>query len=728
MKKILFVMAVALFSTVTLVGQSKISNYTASLIESRKSNAEFHRSPMAKTVKMVNGKEYVDCYVRFVGQIDEELLNAYGAKLHCRYDFINVATAAVPIDAIEPLSENENIKRVEAGMPVSTNMDLARVASNANGAMNGAAPLTKSYLGRGVVVGVVDRDMQLNHPAFWDASHSRYRIKRFWNENGTTGVNPSQFNYGSEYTDSAKILQVKYDTRQMTSGHATHVAGIAVGADRTQNYYGIAQESDIVFVSDDNALSTGIPDGIKYCFDYAKSVGKPCVVNVSMGSTLGPHDGTSIESQIIDGLVGPGYIAVGSAGNEADGDLHTGKLLDGVNDTSYITFVSFKNNPGYQYGYAYIDVYGEPNQVYTVQLVAYNKDAKECSYMSAPLACNGSGRISIKPDTVIDSYGRLKCNMFMAAETTDNGRGHISVTFNSVDSVPKRHNIGLRVVTNNPGFVHMWSYEKYSSFTNSNQSQIVGGDASYSVGEPMGVTDGVITVGSYVTRPGSSATKEGTISNFSSRGPTSDNRVKPDITAPGEFIWSAYPDLNVIKDGRSAQTTVGGETFYYGSMKGTSMSSPYCAGVIATWLEADPTLDPDDIRDVFAHSVILDEFTGDVSDKPNNTWGMGKINDYYGLLYILGQTTKTQDVFETGVLVAYPNPTSDILNIGLPVADENVTVAIYDLSGKCVYIENLDETSAGQNVEVSVSHLASGAYIVKVSGSKMNDTFKLIKE
>ena len=39
--------------------------------------------------------------------------------------------------------------------------------------------------------------------------------------------------------------------------------------------------------------NVNITDGIQYCFDYAESVGKPCVVNISLGSHLGPHDGTS---------------------------------------------------------------------------------------------------------------------------------------------------------------------------------------------------------------------------------------------------------------------------------------------------------------------------------------------------------------------------------------------------------------------------------------------------
>jgi serine protease AprX len=67
---------------------------------------------------------------------------------------------------------------------------------------------------------------------------------------------------------------------------------------------------------------------------------------------------------------------------------------------------------------------------------------------------------------------------------------------------------------------------------------------------------------------------------FSSRGPTADNRVKPDVCAPGWNITAAK----------------GGTTNQYTTMSGTSMSTPFVAGTAALMLDANPTLTPANIK------------------------------------------------------------------------------------------------------------------------------------
>ncbi|NPA91722.1 MAG: S8 family peptidase [Chloroflexi bacterium] len=98
------------------------------------------------------------------------------------------------------------------------------------------------------------------------------------------------------------------------------------------------------------------------------------------------------------------------------------------------------------------------------------------------------------------------------------------------------------------------------------------------IGSP-GCAREVITVGA--------TTDNDQVALFSSRGPTADGRVKPDICFPGEGIVAA----------RAQGTDMGTPVnTYYTAASGTSMATPHCTGAVALLLEAEPHLTPSDIK------------------------------------------------------------------------------------------------------------------------------------
>ena len=111
-----------------------------------------------------------------------------------------------------------------------------------------------------------------------------------------------------------------------------------------------------------------------------------------------------------------------------------------------------------------------------------------------------------------------------------------------------------------------------------------GPDAS-TVGSP-GCAKTVITIGA--------TTKTDQVAVFSSRGPTSDNRVKPDLCFPGGSIISCRAK------GTSMGTAINDS---YTQASGTSMATPHAAGACALLLQAKPGLTPQQVKDILMNTA-----------------------------------------------------------------------------------------------------------------------------
>lgn len=706
-----------------LSAQTKLSHRASALLVGVERNADLTHSPAKAFVKSVGETKMVDVYVHFNNGVDEALIARHGGRLLSRYDNMRVATALVPVDRLKSLSEESEVRLVELTEQLRPLMDRARTSANVNLAQLGVDPLPQDYYGRGVIVGVVDQEFQTNHINFYSHDRQRFRVKRFWNQNGS-GTRPQGYNYGAEYTDSASIIRAKYDvdSYSMTSGHATHVTGIAAGADHSKNYYGVAGEADLALVGT-TGESSSLVDGVQYIFNYADQVNKPCVVNISMGSYLSAHDGTSTMCRILDQMIRPGRLLVAAAANSGNSPMHIGQTFSAT-DTLLKTFVDLQMSD-YGYPYSMVDIWGDANLPYDVRFVVYDRTLGQEVYSTPYYAALADSTISVELDTTIRQRS-VQIELTVATgRSDDNNKGNVYLEYQA-EYLPSRYEFGI-VVRAQSGTVNMWTYEDLSLFSAKGRESDGwrDGDGDMTIGAEIGEVKKAITVGSYCSKSyGASSTED--ISYFSSRGPLADGTLKPEIAAPGEIIMSSVPDVDNRYIEHDEQTTVGGKTYYYGKMQGTSMACPFVTGVIALWLEANPALSYDDVIDVFAHTSIRDSHTG--SALPDNTWGYGKINAFQGLIYILGLNVGVHNPESPSVLSAFPNPTFADFNIVFTEADRDVTVTVYDLSGREVLYETFSRVMPGEQHTFSLSGVDTGVYMVSVRGAKINESLKVIKQ
>lgn len=576
----------------------------------------------------------------FINLNDEKALDqvrALGGKVFMTFD--GMATAEVPVASLRAVSELDDVSYVEMGAPVHLCMDVARDKSGIDMIhTNSKKELPIPYTGKDVVIGIIDTGLEYNHLAFRSADGKTSRVKRIWNQNGR-GNAPAKFGYGAEYVTENEIRAAQTDSP--TQYHGSHTTGIAAGGDKNTAYYGVAPDADIVFVSFGQS-TVDIPNAVQYIFDYAESVGKPCVINMSLGSHVGPHDGTSTLDRFFASVAAPGRIIVGSAGNEGMSKMHVAKTFTS-SDTQLKTLLgipmaSNKNTA--------VDIWGTLGTEFSVELVVTDNKGKILE-RSGAVSSTSTNAVSKVLSNNVDCY-------FHVAPSDDPYHGAPNMYIECyINSVGTTRNIGLIVTGQDGGTVNMWNLAGFE-FVSGGFRGWTGGDTACTVGEIGGVSDDVISVGSYNSRfafpiytdpsdqyytiegYGPDELPEGEISFFSSQGPTVDGRMKPDVLAPGALVISAMNRYNM--DSNSAGSMIDrtydsdGIDYYYNLNIGTSMSAPVVAGTMALWLQAKSDLTVQEARDVIRATSVLDSATG---AEPNNNAGYGKLDAYNGIKYVL---------------------------------------------------------------------------------------------
>lgn len=656
----------------------------------------------------------IDAFVKINDEAAKDKMKALGVQLRSALNS-NLLTVSMPITAVQAVAELPEVDNVQAGSEVKLLMDAARENAHVNDCHAMSAE-SGEYMGKGVVIGIVDNGFEYAHADFMNFDQTDTRIKRVWDQASNAGNSPSGYGYGTEYKSLAELSAVRYD---MTSTfHGSHVAGIASGSDFSTDYYGVAPEADLVFVSF-GSTNANIIDGINYVFEYAESVGKPCVVNISLGSHLGPHDGTSTTDQAFASMVGPGRIIVGAAGNEGSQNLHASKTLsDG--DTSLKAMIGFDESSTTKT--AYVDVWGDKGAPLSVKAVVV--DALKGKIVAESQEVSSGGETDVKY-VFPDGCGAVATVQMALQKNPDNNRTEVLLMMRA-SSISENRKVGIVATSEAGTTVHMWNNATSGYFLSAGKRGWTEGDNNYSVGELGGESPDIISVGSYNTKVAYQTVSGdvyginpdlvgeiGERSLFSSCGPTVDGRNKPEVVAPGCAIASA---TSRYYTGFSASTAAGKSgygNYYYDVNIGTSMASPFVAGTVALWLQANPNLTPEDVRNIINASSRHDKYTGTADECDRNLWGAGKIDAYAGLLLAAAKTGIKDTKAVKGNFVVDTDRSARSARVYYAAAAGSAHLVVYNTSGQQV----LTKTLSVDGEKVDLSQLPSGVYVFKLEQS-----------
>lgn len=621
--------------------------------------APLHSEPAAYRV-LVQGDAIVAAgRISFVGG---RLLGVHDELIH----------AELTREQLALLTRDPEIKGIQLSRRLKPLLDRSRPLVHADAVENGEVG-GLPYTGRGVIVGIVDTGVDIRHPDFRNPDGST-RLLYLWDQTYeyTDGSGkPKEFTYGTECTAEQINAQlagaddacVTDDAKPIdnidTFGHGGHVAGIAVSSHET--FRGMAPDAAIIAVRA-HFEEGRILDGVDYVLSKAAALGRPCVINLSLGTTEGAHDGTSVIEQTLAKKTGPGRILVAAAGNEASVPGAFGHAR-----------IDFTGSGSTLHGPIISPDSGQVNNdQYSLTLDVWSNDTvNRPVYIAAMQFSSGTLAIQNPPDYrtppengdvlqfKIEGSGRTWAWVHMATEVNPaNGRRETLILIDRCANNPCAFGGSLDpAITNfdntlwslhyqdtgSPGRLDLWPVVSSAFFheaVNAAVSQwpgsvpgtytFSGGDNDLTVTIPA-TSPQIIAVGSMVTRTSwtdvrgrrqtsTNTPPEGQISRFSSLGPTSDNRIKPDVVAPGEWIVSAHSTT----DRKVPQVQLVDDTHMV--LPGTSMAAPHVTGVIALMLQHNGRLSPADLVGAQGLLTRNTQTVAATGPLPNNTWGYGVLD------------------------------------------------------------------------------------------------------
>lgn len=583
-------------------------------------------APWSKLVTLHEGEVLIPCIMKTTDP-DSTIRAIEEAGGRATKITQEIITARVLPDSVEKIVSRDEVVFAEASTLLGSKMDTARAATGVDGVQSGSA-LGQAYDGTNVVVGLVDDGLDYGNPDF----HA---------SNGVTRVQYLMQSSGGTTTECTKRT-IANETCGLSDGgggtfHGTHVTGIAAGSDAT--YKGVAPNADIMFVvntaTDTNTSGTGslslatvVLEGAQKIFEKADAIDKPAVINLSLGTSLGAHDGTSLLEDGLSQLTAAkgGRIIVNAAGNEQVVSLafssiqnYIGGIRAGINVTASsgrghrIIIISGADAVS-STGSAVVDLWLDQGQKSNCSVAVFGytngRSSADLTFdftfsglSSTANASLATGDVSFSSDTtspVSATGASVTASIEIDAEDTRNSKSHAMISIAPVSGASSSKleqlwfDVVVRASSGGACTGHMWLYPDYTLFhdflknistgafdvaTGGNGAGYVlsDGDSFYTTTIPATAT-GVIAAGSFMPpKPAGASTSKWT-------GDDGNTYDQSSLSSPGGTgsttgDVSGFSSLGPTADGRTKPDVVApGEPIISTKARGASTASSITVG------------------------------------------------------------------------------------------------------------------------------------------------------
>ena len=594
-------------------------------------------------ISQVRGQEMVDVFITLHDSQNTSRITALGGVIGAR--FTGLVTAQVPVAKLQAIAALDEVEQVSIAEMMESNVDTTRSVTSVNYVAEGLQHgLPANYDGKGVVFGIIDSGIDFNHAAFQD-SLGNTRIKCVYmpaDNSGTKVTIDGTVLPGSEF-DSTRIASLTTDLA--SSAHGSHTAFIGAGSHCGQ-YSGMAPGTDIVMCAlGGKKNDVNIANSLKYITQYAKRVGKPCVISISLGTKQGPHDGTSKLCKIYEEMGKSDAVICLSAGNLGSYRRYIHHKFSGMNTATNPNIGSYVTGTqaGYTANFA-IDTWSRSRSAVGIKYLLIDPDDNSIFYETGIMKAYtyhyiGPGMESKRGyNAFLSQYFSGKIGVWVTTESNGHIETYSEVSLKPLRSDVKAYKMAVQFYGADGVEFDSWvtSENAYSWHPQVGDYKFVNGSDSCSMNDNV-TGKNTISVGNYVGRNRymslsgkemyNSIYPEGSIYVQSSYGIAPNGESYPFVAAPGYFVVSAYNGYNYLakpstNTAYSKENPTTGRTDYWGSMSGTSMSTPTVAGIVALWLQANPQLKVDDVKEIIRKSAYVDD---DVRKAPLQ-FGAGKIN------------------------------------------------------------------------------------------------------